>query len=235
MRAVVGGEVGGQGVEQLLGLVRGAGLQQREREVELELVACPAPRRLRARRRTTSACGSSGAASATASTSGAAGAAGLDAVVLEELAHLAFRQRAGEAVDDLAVLDQEHGRDRADLERRAELRLLVDIDLGQLERAVVVGGEFLQDRAELLARPAPLGPEIDQHRGLHRFLQHFGLEAVGGGVEDMGLGGASGVMGGVRSGDQPEMMPDRLAFQGDMSKQLDITNRGWIKLALHPV
>ena len=97
---------------------------------------------------------------------------GFDAVVREEFAQLRFRQRAGEAVDQLPVLDQHHRRDRADLERGGELLLLVDVDLGQQERAVVVGRELFQDRAELLARPAPVRPEIDEHRHLQRLLQH---------------------------------------------------------------
>ena len=116
-------------------------------------------------------------------------------MLLEELAQLPFRQRAREAVHQLPVLDQDHGRDRADLEGRGELLLLVDIDLGQSERAVVFRGQFFQDRAELLAGPAPLGPEIDQDRGFQRFLQDIGLEAVGGGVEDVegvGHGGSVG-------------------------------------------
>ena len=110
-------------------------------------------------------------------------------MVGEEFAQLRFRQGAGKAVDQLPVLDQHHGRDRADLERGGELLLLVDIDLGQQERAVVIGGEFFQDRPELLARPAPFGPEIDQHRHLQRFLDDVGFERIGGGVEDVGFGG----------------------------------------------
>src|SRR5690606_21199683 len=181
-RAVVGGEVGRQRVEQPFGLGRRAGLQQRQREVEPEFVLARF--------------GGHGLAQARdlgvrIQRRGLGRRfldrlARLDAVVLQELAPLALGQRALEAVEDLPVLDQEHGRDRTDLEGAGDLRLLLGIDLGQQEGAVVFAGELLEDRPEGLARAAPFGPEIDQDRHLQRLLQHFGFEACGGGVEDVG-------------------------------------------------
>src|SRR5690606_1274810 len=93
-----------------------------------------------------------------------------------------------EPVHQLSALDQEHGRDRADLERARDLRLLLGIDLGQQEGAVVVGRELFQDRPQRLARTAPFGPEVDQDRHLQRLLQDLGLEPPGRGIEDVGAG-----------------------------------------------
>jgi hypothetical protein len=186
-RAVVGGEVGGQGVDQLFGFGRGAGAQQREREVELEpgLVRFRLDRLAQAhhfgvridrrsggfvrhvrriRRR-------------------------LHADLFQDLAQFAFGQRARDRAEHLPVLDQHHGRHRTDLERRGEFLFLVDIDLGDEEGAGVFGGELLEDRAEGLARPAPGRPEIHQHRHLQGALDDVGFERGGGGVEDVRGGG----------------------------------------------
>ena len=131
-----------------------------------------------ARRRTTSACGSAGVGilGRRLLPFGFCRRGWLDAVLREELAQLAFRQRALESVDRLAALDEHHGRDRADLERRAEFLFLVDVDLREPERAVVFGGELFEDRPERLARSAPRRPEVDEHRRLQRCLDDVGLE-----------------------------------------------------------
>ena len=123
-----------------------------------------------------------------------AACAWLDAVLLQQLAQLAFRHRAGETIDDLPALDQEYGGDRADLEGGGDFLFLVHVDFGKTEGAVVFAGQLFQDRAKGLARPAPGGPEIDQHRGLQGLLQDFGLEGLGGGVENVGLVGHVGLV-----------------------------------------
>src|SRR5690606_34227204 len=195
-RALVRGQVGGQGVDELRGFARAAGGQQGKRQVELEfgLVGFGLDRlaqahhfgvRIDRRRGKLFRVYVRGLPFDR-------GRARFDAVVLEELAQLRFGRRAGETVDQLAVLYQHHRRDGTDLERGGELLFGLDIDLGQLERTVVFAGQFLQHRAELLAWPAPLGPEIDQHRHLQRALDDLRLEAVGGGVEHVRLGGGGG-------------------------------------------
>ena len=126
------------------------------------------------------------------------GRGGLDAVVLQELAQLGLGQGAWESVHQLPVLDQHHGRDGADLEGAGQLLLGFDVDLRQAERAVVLGSQLLEDRAERLARAAPLGPEIDQHRDLQGGLEDLGLEGGGGGVED--VGGVGHWRGSLRTG-----------------------------------
>ena len=74
--------------------------------------------------------------------------------------------------------------------RTAELFLFgLDIDLGEQEGPAELIRQFFEGRAEAFARPAPLGPEIQQYRGLLRTLQHLGLEGLGGGIEDVRGGG----------------------------------------------
>src|SRR4051794_26140546 len=94
----------------------------------------------------------------------------------DELAHRRLGQRPDEAVDDLAVLDGIHGRDRLDLEGLGDLRVAVDVDLGELDGAVRLGHHLLDRRAQCAARPAPLGPQIDDHRNGVGTLENGGLE-----------------------------------------------------------
>ena len=59
-------------------------------------------------------------------------------------------------------------------------RALVDINnLGDLEFAVQLGGELLEDRGDRLAGAAPRGPEVDEHgraRGIDGRLETLGGE-----------------------------------------------------------
>ena len=66
----------------------------------------------------------------------------------------------------------------------ASARVGVDVDLGQHPRAAALRGEPLEHRRQLLARPAPLGPEVEDHRHLERPVQHLGLEGRLGDVDD---------------------------------------------------
>jgi len=69
-------------------------------------------------------------------------------MLVEKGAHLAFGQRAHEAIDGLATLEQHAGRDAADAEHARELLLLVGVDLDQLEAARVFGFELFEDGAQ---------------------------------------------------------------------------------------
>ena len=46
---------------------------------------------------------------------------------------------------------------------RRRLRVLVDVDLGDLEPVLVFLGDLVEHRCDHLARPTPLGPEVEQH------------------------------------------------------------------------
>jgi hypothetical protein len=111
----------------------------------------------------------------------------LDAVALQELAHFRLRQRTLERVDGAAAVDEHAERDALDLEGVGDVLLLVGVDLAEAERAVELGGQLLQHRAERTARPAPRRPEVEQHRLRHRALDDLLLERVGGDVADVGL------------------------------------------------
>src|SRR6185437_5108520 len=75
-------------------------------------------------------------------------------VAAEDLAQLAFRERAGEAVEYLAVPDLHHRGDALDAEHRRQFLLGIHIDLAQPECAVEFGGQLFQHRPQSLARLA---------------------------------------------------------------------------------
>ena len=73
---------------------------------------------------------------------------------------------------DATVPERLDRRDALDAEERLELRVAVDVDLGQLDLARARGHRALQHRRELLAGAAPLGPEVDDDRQLRRARDH---------------------------------------------------------------
>ena len=91
-----------------------------------------------------------------------------------------FWLHAHEAVHNLAVLEDEQGRDAADAKGLAQLLLLVGVDLHQLEAAGVLGLDLFQQRADHLARAAPGGPKVDQHGRVHRGIHHLRIEVFNG-------------------------------------------------------
>jgi hypothetical protein len=105
--------------------------------------------------------------------SGRARAAGQ---IVDEGLHLAFRQGAHEPVDRLAVHEGIDRRDGLDAHLLGEGLVLVDIDLDQPDRAAGGLDHFLDRRAELLARPAPRRPEVDDDRRVHRRVDHVVAE-----------------------------------------------------------
>ena len=70
---------------------------------------------------------------------------------------------ADDALRLLAGSEEGDRRDAHDLERVGDLRVLVDVDLHDVDRAVVLGGELLHLRRDQATRPAPGGPEVDEH------------------------------------------------------------------------
>ena len=104
----------------------------------------------------------------------------------DELAHVGLGLGADEAVDHLAVLQGVHGRDALHLERRGRLRVRVDVDLGQHDLAAGLVDHLLEDRAERLARAAPLRPQVDHDGHLLGALDHLGGEGGIGDVDRMG-------------------------------------------------
>ena len=95
---------------------------------------------------------------------------------------LALGARARLGGDALAVLEHHQRRDRADAELGGDLRVLVDVELGDLHLALHLGGDLFERRRDHAAGPAPFRPEIDYDR-LAR-LDDVGLEA---GVGDFAM------------------------------------------------
>ncbi len=104
----------------------------------------------------------------------------------DELAQLAFRQGAHEAVDRPAVLEGVDRGDRLDAHLRRQLLVLVDVDLDQADAALLLAHDLFQRRAELLARAAPRRPEIDDHRRGERGVDDILHEGGGRGIRSPG-------------------------------------------------
>ena len=106
---------------------------------------------------------------------------------LQEGDDLALRQRPHEAVGRLAVDEGDHRRDRLDAHLAGDRRMVVDVHLDELDLALGRLDGLLQDRGELLARPAPGRPEIDQHRLALGFLDDVFDEGLRRRVLDDGI------------------------------------------------
>ena len=99
------------------------------------------------------------------------GGGDLDAAGLEHrvdvLPDLGLGQHAGEALDELAADHRDHHRDALHAQRLGEPRVGVHVDLAEHPAAAALGRQLFQHRRELLARLAPVGPEVQDHRRGH--------------------------------------------------------------------
>ncbi len=122
--------------------------------------------------------------------------------LVEDLADVRLVLGALEQRHQLAGHHGHHGRNALDAELLGDLRVGVHVDLGEHDPAGVLLGQPLQDGAQLLARAAPLGPEVDDHRYLGGALDDLLLEGVLGDVDDERVGragrGDPGLLGGRR-------------------------------------
>ena len=108
----------------------------------------------------------------------------------DEFLELAFGQCAHEAVDRAALEEGVDGGDRLDAQLLCQRLVLVDVDLDQLDGALGVLDHLLERRRELLAGPAPGGPEIDDHGTIAGGVEHVLGEIRGRTVDDVAaLGG----------------------------------------------
>jgi hypothetical protein len=92
----------------------------------------------------------------------------------DPLLQLLLRRGADLARCEFAVLEQHQGRDRHDAVFRRRCRVPVHVELHDLHPAVHRAGDLVERGRDLLARAAPLGPEVDHHRLIA--LQHLGVE-----------------------------------------------------------
>src|SRR5881396_3072404 len=101
---------------------------------------------------------------------------GAEGVGAENLLPLRLAGKSGSAVQRVSILDvavKEGGELR--LRERPDARR-IDVDLGDLQPALVFLGDLVEHRRDRLAGAAPFGPVIHQHRGVR--LQHLGVEGV---------------------------------------------------------
>ena len=75
-------------------------------------------------------------------------------------------QGAGLPSDDISLSEQHQGRDASDVVASGELRLQFRVDFEKPDLGFELGGDALVDWGHRLARPAPLRPEVDQHRDI---------------------------------------------------------------------
>src|SRR5262245_41878712 len=94
---------------------------------------------------------------------------------------LRLGHRADETVDLLAATEEDQERDALGAVARRDLGRAVDVQLDHLEQARELTPHALDDRADHAARPAPLGPEVDEHRdvGVYRTVEFLRI-----GVDD---------------------------------------------------
>ncbi|MNL18604.1 hypothetical protein D3C87_1397560 [compost metagenome] len=119
--------------------------------------------------------------------------------------HFALRHGAHEAIHGATAGKGEDGREGLDAELAGNVRVLVDIDLDQLDLAGLFPDHLFDGRAELAAGAAPGRPEIDQHRHLERGIDDIGLEA--------GIAAVPNEIGGNRGGGRGAIKGEGHGFQ----------------------
>src|SRR5665213_2179229 len=77
---------------------------------------------------------------------------------------LLLRRGADLARGDLAVLEQHQSRDRHDAVFGRGVRVLVDVQLDDLDLVAELAGDLFQSRRDHAARPAPFRPEVHDDR-----------------------------------------------------------------------
>ena len=98
----------------------------------------------------------------------------------------ALGHRADDLFLDLAALDDEQVGNAAHAVTSGSLRIVVNVDLRNLQAPVVLARKIVEDRRDRAAWPAPRRPEINQHRS--RRLQNFLVEARVGNMNDFVAG-----------------------------------------------
>src|SRR5262249_26668777 len=75
-----------------------------------------------------------------------------------------LRLGTNDLLDDLAVLENAHGRDGHDLVPLRDRRVLVDVQLDYVDLVGVLAGDLLENRGDHPAGPAPFGPVVNDDR-----------------------------------------------------------------------
>ena len=113
---------------------------------------------------------------------------------LQKLAQLGLRQQTHEVEDGLAAAERDHGGNGLNAVLPGELRVLIDVDLGEDNLSLALADHFLENGREGAAWSAPRRPEIHHHRRLVRAVNHLLIERAIFDFDDPGrLGRGHGV------------------------------------------
>src|SRR6266508_3427168 len=81
-------------------------------------------------------------------------------VRLQATKQLRFGQEAHNALNGLAILEQDHRGNSGDAEALRAGHVAIHVQLGNFQRLALLLSDLLQHRRDHLARPAPLRPEV---------------------------------------------------------------------------
>ena len=106
------------------------------------------------------------------------------AQVLSDLGfQIGLSDESHELFGNLAILEEDEGRDGADIELSGDLAVFIDVDFPNAQLSGHLPGQFFEDRSDGFAGSAPGGPEIDQYGHGRRIDRAF--EIIGGEVLDI--------------------------------------------------
>src|SRR6266852_2185049 len=91
-------------------------------------------------------------------------------MLLDDLLEVFLRRQANNLVDDFSVLEQQDRGNAANLKLERGIGIVVDVQLADRQFAGIVSRQRVDRRRQPLARSAPFGPEIHEHRSAR--LQH---------------------------------------------------------------
>ena len=95
---------------------------------------------------------------------------------IQKGAHFPFRKRTGKFIDLFAIDEGLDAGNAAYAVTRSKLLVVVGVDLGQQELAIIFSGKLLQEGLQRFAGTTPRRPEIDHHRAMLRFLENLLLK-----------------------------------------------------------
>ena len=110
------------------------------------------------------------------------GGGGSGQLLIDELGQLGLAQGPHLGRGQLTVFEQHQGGDATDAKFGRDVAVFVHIHFGNLQFALVTIGDIVQDRGNHLARAAPLGPVVHQHRCSR--LENIGFKGLVGDVFD---------------------------------------------------
>src|SRR5207247_5771686 len=75
-----------------------------------------------------------------------------------------FARHSGYLVPQLAVLEEQQRGNGANIVLKGEALVLIHVYFRDLHRIGFLASDFIEERRDQLAGPAPLGPEVNHHR-----------------------------------------------------------------------